>query len=825
MGMDKRLLAILLALVFVGLLAIHQLWLSSPRQRSITRLDTATPESTREMKTPPLFTPVIDRSEPGFPEAPVGFPGHASVEGRIITPEGKAIEGAEVRLCERLSPTQEGWLFSLPSPRAGEVLALTIASSSGEYRFSDVRAGVYVVTAIAPGYAQDGRETPRLEDNSRSSGIDLTLFPSAAIRGVIVDEVGVAVARAEISATRIGLSPLGSESRWTQFEPRLSDSQGRFALEHLLPGAYRIEIVAAGFAPYRTTDVATDGPELRLVLRRGLQLQGRVLDSEERAIDGAEVQVRWSDAQGGWRVGDIQLLPCRPLIANRYGNFLLEGVPRASTGIAVEVHATARGYSSASWSLPPEWDDARVRQEQIRLVLQPGVMLKGSVVDRLGAPVPGASIRVLRVVEPSGGVADSSLLPWREFFSTRRGGFELYGFPAGRVDLLAEAEGHTPRRMTGIPAPGPPLEIILDAASAILGRVVRQDDPASGIGGAYVSALRISDASSSSGFASPMVRTGPDGAFAFENLGPGVYELRASTTAVPGPESVRVEAAPGEVVTGVEIPIVFRSGLRGRVLAAENREGVAGARILVQSAWGRREDVSGADGYFFLEGLPPGKWRVGAIAEGFVPLPPGSESSPEVDMESASESDRVELLLERGGAIEGQVIDREGNPLPNVVVSTAPVEDEDGAMPDARHFPGVSAITAPSGAFSLLHVAPGREFVVVAKGRSFLSYRGEPMTLGEGETLRLDPIVLERAGRLRGKLLNKEGKPVRGWVTLDESRVETRADGSFEIDGAAGVRTLNAVAEGYASKSLAVRIDPGGGNPPIEVVLDSLASD
>ncbi len=823
--MDKRLIAILLALMFVGLLALRQLGFLSPEERSITGLDTATSESTRATKIPLPISPGVDRLEPVFHEAPVGFPGQASVEGRITTPEGEAIEGAEVRLCERLSPEQEEGLFSLPSPRAGEALALAIASSSGEYRFSDVRAGVYVVTAIAPGYAQDGRETPRLEDNSRQTGIDLALFPSASIRGVVVDEVGVAVDRAEVSATRTGLSPLGSESRWTRFEPRLSDPQGRFALDHLLPGTYRIEVVAAGYAPSQKTGVATDGSELRLVLRRGLRLQGRVFDSEERAVAGAEVQVRWSDAESGWRAGEIQFLPSRPLIANRYGNFLLEGVPRASAGIAVEVHATARGYSSASWSLSPEWDEAHAQQEQIRLVLHPGAMLKGSVVDRFGAPVPGASIRVLRVVEPSGGVADSSLLPWREFSNTRRGGFELYGFPPGRVDLLIEAEGYTPQRVTGVPAPGPPLEIILDAAGAILGRVVRQDDPVSGIGGAYVSALRISNASPSSGFASPMVRTGPDGAFALENLGPGVYELRASTTAVPGPESVRVEAAPGEVVSGVEIPIAFRSGLRGRVLAAANREAVAGARVLVQSAKGRREGTSGADGYFFFEGLPPGKWRVGAIAEGFVPLPPGSESSPEVDMESAGESDRVELLLERGGTIEGQAIDREGNPLPNIVVSTAAAEEKDDTIPDARRFPGVSAITAPSGVFSLLHVAPGQEFVIVARGRSFLSYRGEPMTLGEGETLRLDPIVLERSGRLRGKLLNKNGEGVRGWVTLDESRVETRADGSFEIDGAAGVRTLNAEGEGYQPKSLAVRIDPGGGNPPVEVVLDSLASD
>jgi hypothetical protein len=99
------------------------------------------------------------------------------------------------------------------------------------------------------------------------------------------------------------------------------------------------------------------------------------------------------------------------------------------------------------------------------------------------------------------------------------------------------------------------------------------------------------------------------------------------------------------------------------------------------------------------------------------------------------------------------------------------------------------------------------------------------MTLGEGQTVRLDPIVLERSGRLRGKLLNIDGKPIRGRVTLDESRVETRADGSFEIDGAAGVRTLRAEAEGYSPKSLAVRIDPGAGNPPVEVVLDSLAPD
>lgn len=823
--MDKRLLAILMALVFVGLLAVRQFRLSPRGGPSVSMPDRVSPDPSRRENPSPQFTPAVAAQESGFYDEPADFTGLAQFEGRIVTPDGKGIEEAEVRLCERLPPIREGGLFSLPSPRMGEVLGLTITSSPGDYQFAELSAGVYVVTAMAPGYAQNGRETPRLEDGFRQTGIDLVLFPSASIRGRVVDELGSAVAHAEIRATRTGLSPLGSASRWVQFDSRRADPQGKFLLDHLLPGTYRIEVAAVGYAPCQETGVVTNGPEIRVVLRRGLRLQGRVLDWEDRAVAGAEVQVRWSEAEGGWRAGETQFLPSRPLIANRYGNFLLEGVPRASGETVVELHATARGYSSVFWSLPSDWDEAYARQEQIHLVLQPGAVLKGNVVDRSGSPVSGASIRVLRVVEPSGGVVEVSLLPWREFATTRRGGFDLYGFPPGRVDLVAEADGYAPQRIAEAPAPGPPLEIVLGAAGAILGRVVRQDAPSLGIGGAFVTALRISDASPSAGLVSPTVQAGPDGAFTIENLGPGVYELRASTTAVPGPESIHVEVAPGEAVTGADLSIAYRSGMRGRVLAAKNREPIAGARILIQSTRGRREGNTDANGYFFLEGLPPGKWSVGAVADGFVPIPPGSDSSPKVDTELAGESDLVILLLERGGTIEGQVIDREGNPLPNIVVSTSAVEKEDGSMPDARHFPGVSAMTDSSGAFTLAHVAPGREFVVAVRGRSILPSRSQPMRIGGGESIRLAPIVSERSGRLSGRLLNKSGEGVRGRVTIDASRVETREDGSFQIDGAVGIRTLNAEAKGYAPKSVAVRIDPGSRNPPVDMVLDERALD
>jgi hypothetical protein len=141
--------------------------------------------------------------------------GHrASIAGRVTDAQtGKPLPGVRVEITS-----------------GPEVLTAV----DGFYRFLDLPAGTYTLTASLPGSgSRYGTNSAPVTLGEDLEMVDLAL-PATTIKGKIKDQGGQAVKMAEVRVQGSG------ESTW-------SDAQGNYALSGVEAGARRIAVSARGF--------------------------------------------------------------------------------------------------------------------------------------------------------------------------------------------------------------------------------------------------------------------------------------------------------------------------------------------------------------------------------------------------------------------------------------------------------------------------------------------------------------------------------------------------------------------------------------------------
>jgi protocatechuate 3,4-dioxygenase beta subunit len=131
-----------------------------------------------------------------------------------------------------------------------------------------------------------------------------------------------------------------------------------------------------------------------------------------------------------------------------------------------------------------------------------------------------------------------------------------------------------------------------------------------------------------------------------------------------------------------------------------------------------------------------------------------------------------DLVLRRGGAIAGVVVDEDGTPVGNALLRA---RSRDG-------LPSHKVWTDAAGRFTIRGLARGRN-EVVADADGFLPWSGPDVFLPSSDLLR---IVLERGREVRGTVLDARGQPLAG------VRVQRDPAPDYDARSAAGVATTNA---------------------------------
>ena len=290
--------------------------------------------------------------------------------------------------------------------------------------------------------------------------------------------------------------------------------------------------------------------------------------------------------------------------------------------------------------------------------------------------------------------------------------------------------------------------------------------------------------------------------------------------------------------------------IRGRVLSADTGTPVRRASVRLFGADASRSAVTDAQGRYEFVDLPDGRFTVMAAKAGYVNVQYGQtrpfESGKPIELADKQVIDKADIVMPRGSAIVGRIVDETGEPVAEAQVSVLRQQWMGGRrrLVNAGRF----AQTNDLGQFRLYGLPPG-EYYVTASMRNgdgpMFDMPGGPIatraaapatgyaptyypgTAAAGEAQKIAvaigqesqgidfPLVPVRLARITGIVLNSEGRPAEGTMVMMTS---SRLEAAMMTSGGArtnreGAFTLNDVAPGdYVLQVRGVSVFTSGGD-------------
>ena len=632
---------------------------------------------------------------------PAWFAGAGAPERRIagtVIFDGRPFAGAAVTLHAIVARTA-----------VGAPVAQT-SDADGRFDFGAQPAGWFDVVASAPGKLAAVAHVVLADPAAKPPPDQLVLRLSACetwVAGTVRDPAGGPIARAQIR--RDGVA--GTDA----------DDQGRYEL-CVPPGPLALEYSADGYGAVVLAVTAELRTRRDVVLVPEAIVQGVVLDEAARPVAGAFVAVNPTE----WG-------PERPATRNA----LADADGRFRIARLVPGRARLWGYPAGLVTEPGGQevlaDVGTSIDVVLRLVARPTV--RGRVL-RAGVPVEGAEVVAIRKSPPA--------RSWSAY-SQADGTFVLTHVPPGDLAIAAAPYRVTaPQEIRVARAPVTGVVVEVEAMAAIRGRVTHRGVP---VEGAQVCCVARPNGD--------RVTSGADGAYAFEGVEPGTYQLMASSDRVGAfvePVAVTVEAAE-ERRLDLEMP--HAAVITGTVVD-ERGAPLPGLRVrFLQPSGDLCFATSDEGGRYRCTSMTGGAvYRASVFANvaSTTPLPtPRGSPYPAIELrDGASTIDGVTIaVLHRKSTIRGRVVDTSGEPVLDARVRANTLE----------HFASwlqlPSAITDGDGAFEIDELANDTYAVQArtsdgATGTALgVPAGGAPIT-----------ITLARPGAIAGTLVGFPAPPV-----------------------------------------------------------------
>ena len=163
-------------------------------------------------------------------------------------------------------------------------------------------------------------------------------------------------------------------------------------------------------------------------------------------------------------------------------------------------------------------------------------------------------------------------------------------------------------------------------------------------------------------------------------------------------------------------PTTGSSRIRGRVLVADTMQPARRASVNISAPEVRtgRTATTDLDGRYEFANLPPGRYSLNASKSGFISLSYGqtrpTTPAQTLGLADKQSTDGVDLLILRGGAITGRVLDDFGDPVSNVPVMAMRAQFQQGQQ---RLVPsGQRGMTNDIGEYRLFALPAGSYYVV-----------------------------------------------------------------------------------------------------------------
>lgn len=527
-------------------------------------------------------------------------------------------------------------------PQVATPRAFEFASNTGafELRFDPSEAdgigeGSYTLFAVAPGFAVV-RATCEVTRGAVAQ-LEFELLGGARLEGLVVDaasgrpiEGAYVVSEHDSQLAVLALDPADND-RFARSTRSLAG--GDFVLAPLSAGTHSIRVSAPGYGPSWANVEALAPLEVRAGLRvelsRGGSLAGAVLDESRRPIAGAVVLASTTDFER-----KRPSLTYARTVTGADGRYRIDDLGPGAWA--------ALNFGASIGRVAPEYRFARIAAgETTQLDFAPpqaARVLAGRLLDASGAPVAGRTV----MTSADGTLDAPPRTRWISAPTNERGEFRLVDVRPGSNELYLT--GATPAEMIWA-ATVEVLDQALTEREIVLGGVTLRGRLVRGPGetplarGLVVAVRRAPEGERFHG----RVLADDEGAYQFEQLEPGVYDIAAyATDGELGQEqrevlvgATNLEGVDFVLLPGGRLEVSVR-GADGEPLAAELEFfDERGARVRFAE-----HDRAGADGRYLVRGVRSGVWIVVARAEG------GREARGKA-LVGAGESTRLEIRLER----------------------------------------------------------------------------------------------------------------------------------------------------------------------------------
>ena len=634
-----------------------------------------------------------------------------SLRVHVADADGKPLAKVRIGVEPGDVQNQIARLSAVPSQNTGD---------DGVAVFHGLRPGPFDVTARGAGFV--GKRAPTQVTSAAEAELHLQLEPGEAVAGVVVDQDGKPVEGARVAhfpSTEIPV--LGDVSTSMGEDVVISaaensdcrtDADGRFDLGGIDDdGKFLVVAWHPDHAGGLARGVQAGDRDVRIELREPASIHGRVVaDESDEGLANFEVEAAVS----------VFLGLSRPARRQGFtdaddGAFVLQGLSPGD--YQLHVRAEGRGEETKKVTLQ---SGAAVDVGTLRLCR--AATVAGTVRDRDGVPVPGATVR-----QQKGGMLDNPMLAsmFGSGSSARtddRGAFTLRDLTPGKMTLMADALGYASTRSERFSiAAGETkqdVELVLGHGGSIDGQLL--------VGpGEHAEDWQLFAKDQKTG-GSAFATVAPGGSFRITDLDPGRYDVQAMHPAATAAIQHQTQSfEPGKGIdlgslmsaiseNTVSTRCVVRDGETTQVTLDGSDLG-SGGRLELHVELGQAPLSSGLaeltllgdgrvqngfvdHGVVEFGGLQPGPMQVQLRAGiGFTPL--GAPTQ----LEYPRGTDRhVATIHLDGGELRGSVVDAEsGEPLANVMVRL--VHEDAPERDDQLGF----AMTDNRGAFAFRALQPG----------------------------------------------------------------------------------------------------------------------
>ncbi len=713
----------------------------------------------------------------------------ATISGRVHTATETPIPDADVCVWPEIAE------------HGGTTPICSKSAANGTYRIAGIPPSRYRVTASAKGYAPGettvatahGTSSVALHAGEERRGIDVVLTQGGVeLRGLVSDVFGGPVDGARVTVRQYDVGGHLGQPSWGAGVPVHATTAGDGTFHAWVErGKLDLGVRAEGYGDADVIAVVP-GPTVTIALLPESTLSGIVVARDTKVpVPGARVVLRawtetafhedtvaFTDEDGRFTV--------RGLVAGRYRPAAFaDGLH----GESARSHVLDLGDSVDD--VVVEMVAASDFRANILVAPEDTPCPSGSVMlwDRSGEVVRTAAIA------PDGVAAFQALTPGEHAVVVACDEHDSAGAPQS-----VTVGGSAPNEVTWR----------VQRGKSIRGHVL--DPEGKPLAGHVVAYTRSSGPDGSYRWS----KIAADGSYAIAGLSPGQYSVNSFTHA---PEIV---ASATIVDRDVELDLTCEATLRvtGKVMRGGEPAGGIEVRARKPSGWFQETTTSSDDGSFTFDAFALGKYRIVAKDE-------LGNHSPEqaVTLAAGREPAEVVLVLPAAKSIRGVVVDEEGSPLRDALVSALASDPTSTEAARRAKLRGATAggrgttLTDADGEFELTGVSEDSTYTVVAQRRGGGSASQAGVKVGDHTRLQLAATAT-----ISGHVRAATG-PTALWIELyADNRLAHResfvmGSGAFEIaDLDAGAYQVRAIAREGRGRAPAIAREGETTNVDLELL-------